>query len=65
MAIFQDNLAASLAAGLFVGLVSAGPTWWGLGKAGVDPGLQRLIGGMDFAVFFVGTAYILNSGLLA
>ena len=65
MEIFQDKLAASMAAGLFVGLVSAGPTWWGLGKAGIDPGLQRLVAGLDFAVFCLGTAYILHSGLLA
>jgi len=65
MGIFQDSLAASLAVGAVVGLALAAPTWWGLGQVGSSPTLQRLVTGLDFAVFWVGTAYILHSGLLA
>ena len=64
MEIFQDSLAASLAMGLLVGIVSAAPTWWGLGKTEIGPSLQRLVTGLDFAVFGIGTAYILYFGLL-
>lgn len=64
MEIFQTSLVASLAVGLLVGFVSAAPTWWALGKVEIDPGLQRVVTGLDFAVFCAGTAYILHSGLL-
>ncbi len=65
MELFHNSPAASLAMALLVGLVSAAPTWWALGKAEVAPGVQRLITGLDFTAFCVGTAYILYFGLLA
>jgi hypothetical protein len=65
MEIFQDSLAASLAVGAVVGLALAAPTWAGLRLTNLKPNLQRLITGVDFAVFGGATAYILHAGLLA
>ena len=63
MEFFQDNGPASLIAGLLFGFLFAGQTWWALER--VHPDLRRLITGLDFVIGCVGTAYILNSGLLA
>lgn len=65
MEIFQDSLTASLAVGAVVGFALAAPTWWLLKMTELKPSLQRVVTGLDFAIFFGFTVYILHAGLLA
>ena len=65
MEFFQDSLAASLAVGALVGLALAAPTWWGLGMTELKPALRRFVTGLDFAICFGGSVYILHAGLLS